>query len=496
VRQPPSDLVPLFEPTVARVLRAEGADFLRELSHLVVEGWLKNGRVEPFVREMVAECARRRGEFLVALRRDRREELRLLKEEMLSLHPDLGDPERFPKLRGRPHEDYSPGRFDELLSRDDLSRDEYEPAVRFQGSPYDRERSVEGYLLAILSEWELELGDPRRDWSQSWGRPHESRRAGEWLAEERDLYDRDVREYVDWKLVAPEVAMLELCVGLQGLNWRPELARLGLEREDVIDAGLAALVGNSLHGLLYGYGDLGAAERKGALEEVAVLKGKLERAWDGLRARFASTFAAQTVVQRFKTRVEEYDRERTRGIAEQEISRVEAAKEAGERTKSRLEDVLARDLNLYLYDEGHRVLYRPRLDDLEPDALALGPTPLLVEAKAYRDGSRARRDVKDGFAQCVSYLSQLSSSGAAGVYEAHLAVFRVDGPLYELPEVFRHGRFRVYPVLIDLALPEERGRDQARSGVSAITEEEIREHVDGCERKETASGGEATGEGR
>jgi hypothetical protein len=493
VRRPPSDLVALFEPTVERVLRAEGADFVRELSHLVVEGWLGNARVEPFVREMVAECARRRGEFLARLRREQREQLLALKEEMLAVHPELGDPERHPQgQKGWPYEDYSPAKFDELLGRDDLPSVEYEPAVRSEEDPYDRERSVEGYMLAILGEWESDIRkrDRKGDWQ--WDRSGRSRGLTVWLQEIRYGYGQTVRSYVDWRLVAPEVAMLDLCLTLQGLNRRPGLdPRLGLNRKDARGAGSHAGAGDSLHRLLYEPGALGSGEREKALEEVAGLKRKLERARDGLGARFASAFAAQTVVQRFKTRAEEYDRERTRGIAGQEIDRVDKARKAGERTKSRLEDLLARDLNLYLFDEGHRVLYRPRFDDLEPDALALGPTPLLVEAKAYRDGARARKDIKDGFAQCLSYLSQLSSSAAAGVYEAHLAVFRVDGPLYELPEVFHHNRFRVYPVLIDLAPPDARGRRQGRSGVERITEAELRAHL--AERAERAGDGEAPG---
>ena len=58
MRQQSSDFVSLFEPTIERVLRAEGADFLRELLHLVVEGWLRNGRVAPFVGDMVNESVR------------------------------------------------------------------------------------------------------------------------------------------------------------------------------------------------------------------------------------------------------------------------------------------------------------------------------------------------------------------------------------------------------------------------------------------------------
>jgi hypothetical protein len=473
VRQPPSDLVPLLQPTVERVQRTEGTDFLRELAHLVVEEWLRNARVAPFVREMIIESARRRREFLRRLRREQRETLAVVKEAMLSEHPKLGDSQQFPQIRGRPHADYSPSRFDELLARDDLSREEYAPAVWHPLDPYDQERSVEGYLLAILIEWEREL----RKRNRNWGKEGRSRQLEQWLQETRGVYEVIVRGYVDWRLVAPEVAMLDLCVGLQGLNWSPELAELGLDREDVLEAAFRARISKPLYMLLYEPGNLGSEARESAMEEIGVLKRRLERAWDGLRVRFASTLAAQTVVERFKTRVEEYDRQRTREIADREIARVKAEKAKGKRSKEQLEDVLTRDLNLYLYDEGYRVLYRPRYDDLEPDTLSLGPRQLLVEAKAYRKSSSARAEIREGFAQCVSYLSLLSSSAAGGLYEAHLAIFRLGGPLYKLPKVFVHGDFRIYPVLIDLADPNERGRNQARAKILDIPEEEIRKHV-------------------
>lgn len=486
MRQPPSELVSLFEPTVGRVLQADGADFVRELSHLVVEDWLRNGRVEPFVGDMIEECATRRADFLARLRREHREVLRAVEGAMLSEHPELTDPDEFPEIRGRPHAEYSPQKFDELLGREDVSREEYAPAVRDYHDPYDRERSVERYLLAILSEWEYEL----RKRHKRWGRSGRSRQLEQHLMDVREAYLRDVRAYVDWRLVAPEVAILDLCVALQGLNWSPELAGLGLDREDVLEAGYRARLSAPLHGLLYEPKKLRSEQEASALKEIGLLKRRLERAWDGLRVRFASTLAAQTVVQRFKTRVEEHDRTRVRGIADREVARVEAEKAKGKRPKSRLEDVLCRDLNLYLYDEGYRVLYRPRFDDLEPDALSLGPRPILVEAKAYSKSGSARADIRDGFAQCLSYLSELSSGTAGGVYEAHLAVFRMGGALYGMPKVFRHGEFRVYPVLIDLANPEERGRDQARAKVGAITEEEIRRHL-GDRPGEAAADGES-----
>jgi hypothetical protein len=61
--------------------------------------------------------------------------LRTIKEAMLFNHPELSDPEEFPEIRGRPHTEYSPEKFDELMDKDDLCREEYGPAVRHYDDP-------------------------------------------------------------------------------------------------------------------------------------------------------------------------------------------------------------------------------------------------------------------------------------------------------------------------------------------------------------------------
>jgi hypothetical protein len=68
-----SDLADLFDRRVERVLNVEGADFVRELRFLLVEDWLKNSRVRPFVKEMVTARKRRREEYLYSLNQHHRE---------------------------------------------------------------------------------------------------------------------------------------------------------------------------------------------------------------------------------------------------------------------------------------------------------------------------------------------------------------------------------------------------------------------------------------
>jgi hypothetical protein len=43
------------------------------------------------------------------------------------------------------------------------------------------------------------------------------------------------------------------------------------------------------------------------------------------------------------------------------------------------------------------------------------------------------------------------------VSEAFFVVFRAGGPPYELPESVRYGDLTIFPVLVDIARPEESG---------------------------------------
>ena len=201
-----------------------------------------------------------------------------------------------------------------------------------------------------------------------------------------------------------------------------------------------------------------------AAEEILKYKESLHRAYEGLLKRLGSSLTTTTLVDRYKIRSEIYRKFETRELAQ-------AAVAAGKG----LEDSLARDLSAYLYDQGVFALYRTRFEDLEPDILnmelALGRSPLLVETKAY--AKAMRKEKVEGIAQCVSYLSTLSSTVTGGVFEAHYAIFRVDGPLYQLPTELRYGEYRNSPKVVDLAASTGRGRRQAGMGVAPITEKEI-----------------------
>ncbi len=471
MRLPAVDLTPLFEPKVRRVLELNGADFLRELRQLLVEDWLRNSRVEPFIREMVSVRKRRREEYQHRLKEVSRSELKVVKEAMLYIHPELGDGGEWSEWirEWRDRDNYTAGRFDDLLGKDKLTAQEYDPAVRDYDDPYDRELSVEGYLVAILGEWVHALRNQDSDWGKKRG--GESAKLEEWFESAKSRYLWAVRNHVDWRLVSPEVALYDLYALLEGLNGDLEIDRIELDPEDVDDVQHEAQGVTYLYQLLYQPKMLNGRQHETALWEVEANKERLRRAWEGLHVRFASSLAAETIVGRYKTRAQLYDRERLRRVA-------------GEAVGGRgPEDALTRDLCRYLHDEGIFALYKAKLDDIEPDILSTGPIPILAEAKVYRGSAGTRQDIRNGVAQCVTYLNELSSQATGAIYEAHYVVFRVAGPLYSLPSVVRFNELRVLPYLVDLAPTEERGRRQARSGVKPITEEEVLKRIRGGDKE-------------
>jgi hypothetical protein len=61
--------------------------------------------------------------------------------------------------------------------------------------------------------------------------------------------------------------------------------------------------------------------------------------------------------------------------------------------------------------------------------------------------------------------------------------------VFQLPPEVKVGAYRVYPTVIDLAPPEGRGRDQAKSRIIVVTEVEIQERIRAMEETEEPSDG-------
>ena len=169
----------------------------------------------------------------------------------------------------------------------------------------------------------------------------------------------------------------------------------------------------------------------------------LRRVYERLRADIGSHLAHFELIQRYKTRCMFYDRIRIEGLIKN-----------ADRNK---EDILTRDLALYLFDNGVSTLYRVRRGVHEYDLIA---PSLFVEAKVYKGSNK--KYVINGVSQLHAYLNGLEAE-SAHIREVYYVIFRCGGPLYDWPKKIVMNRWTIYPVNIDLGQSAESGSRQPRT---------------------------------
>jgi hypothetical protein len=183
-------------------------------------------------------------------------------------------------------------------------------------------------------------------------------------------------------------------------------------------------------------------------ELIEWLKAHLRRAYEGLRAAIGSRVMHYEILQRYKARCMWYDRERLGSLLKHSV---------GEE-----EDALTRDLALYLFDNGISTLYRVRRGAHEYDLVGhRTETPILVEAKVYKDSKHARHNLVQGVAQLHSYLNGLEAEDPP-IQEVYYVVYRLGGPLYDIPWEISTNRRTFYPMLVDLGPSQVSGRRQPK----------------------------------
>lgn len=185
----------------------------------------------------------------------------------------------------------------------------------------------------------------------------------------------------------------------------------------------------------------------------------LKRVYEAVRQEIGTTRLYLQLLDRYRIRCQWYN---------QQHLREELLDAEGNLIRNR-EDVLTRDLALYLYDQGVTAIYRSRFGQHEFDLLELdAKRPMFVEAKVYRD-STAKADLVAGIGQLHGYLSAYEAH--KNISEAYYVIYRVGGPIYEFPRKIKTNRFSLYPILIDLGPSEESGSRQRRPII--VTEAEI-----------------------
>jgi hypothetical protein len=187
------------------------------------------------------------------------------------------------------------------------------------------------------------------------------------------------------------------------------------------------------------------------LEKIFIgLKQQLKRVYEGVRQEIGITRLLLQMLDRYRMRCHWYNHDHLRSLV---------LDESGEFIRNR-EDVLTRDLALYVFDLGVTVIYRPRFGKHEVDLLELDAEhPMFIEVKAYKDAN-AKGELVSGVSQLHAYLSSLDAHKP--ISEAYYVMYRLGGPIYEFPRRISTSRFTIYPILVDLGLSSESGRNQPK----------------------------------
>jgi hypothetical protein len=285
-----------------------------------------------------------------------------------------------------------------------------------------------------------------------------------------DLEERHKFTHIDWVnycRVSPSLALLRLLEIEKRIN--PETESSSRWRElsiqESFDTWLTERHFSWIQDLTYGVYSKYGNYRPNKLSQADIesiirdRKEDLRRVYEAIRQEIGTTRLHFQILDRYRTRCHLYN---------QEHLRKQVLTPDGTFVRDR-EDILTRDLALYLYDHGVTVLYKTKLGKHEVDLLELDAKhPMFIEAKAYIDPS-ARRDLVSGIGQLHAYLSSFEAH--RNISEAFYVIFRLAGSIYELPRIIRTNRFTIYPLLIDLGLSSESGRRQPKPVI--ISEEEV-----------------------
>jgi hypothetical protein len=206
------------------------------------------------------------------------------------------------------------------------------------------------------------------------------------------------------------------------------------------------------------------------LERIFVgLKQQVKRVYEAVRQEIGTTRLLLQVLDRYRMRCHWYNHDHLRALV---------LNESGEFIRNR-EEVLTRDLAIYVFDLGITVIYRPQFGKHEIDLLELdAKQPMFIEVKAYKDAN-AKSELVSGVSQLHAYLSSLDAHKT--ISQAYYVMYRLGGPIYEFPRKISTSRFTIYPVLVDLGLSSESGRNQPKPIL--VSEQEVLETNRYGERK-------------
>ncbi|MCG7377362.1 hypothetical protein MH215_10175 [Paenibacillus sp. ACRSA] len=183
-----------------------------------------------------------------------------------------------------------------------------------------------------------------------------------------------------------------------------------------------------------------------------------------IKIKIHENLSISQVIENFKTRCMWYDKERIRGRIHQDGQR-----------KRNCEDILMREMALYLFDNGHPVISRIQTENLQTDLMDLSSQiSVLIECKVYHQNSKS--NLIQGFAQLHAYLNNFENSHFR-ITTAYYVIFRINGPIFDLPLRITTNRYSIIPIIIDLGESRVSGSKQSNNPIK-IEEKEFIESLE------------------
>jgi hypothetical protein len=421
-------LIDLLDRKFKLVNELPPRDSLLEIGNFV-DFILGEETLEPYARQLVDQFQRRESEYQRAME-EIKEQLIQLRQALVALFPHLDDSQM--PLLDVPTDEYlcSLARFDAIVKD--------QPTFTFvqkSQNVYDPPKDIADLIPILVRKFdELEQTEDSKKLKLS-------------LSELSGRLSHLHCEYVNYKLVSSGYSFhsLQLVANMIRRNPPPYPSQSDLLADWLID---------SLHDRLYpGKKDQRAildiahegVDNKELIEHSKIL---LRRAYEGIRAAIGSHLMHYEILLRYKARCMWYDRRRLERLVKE--------------NEEKQEDVLTRDLALYLFDNGISTLYRVKRGKHEYDLIGdQTKARIFVEVKVYKDSKNARRDLTQGIAQLHAYLNGLEADDMA-IQEVYYVIYRLGGPLYDLPEEIPTNRRTFYPIVVDLGPSRESGSRQPK----------------------------------
>lgn len=177
-----------------------------------------------------------------------------------------------------------------------------------------------------------------------------------------------------------------------------------------------------------------------------LIKDSMKRVYEAIRDKIGTNLMIEQVLNRYKVRTIWYDGSRIRDLIE--------------KNKSKNEHLLTLELAKYLYDNGLPTFYKLKAGPHEFDLVDMqNENPLVIEVKVYKSSS-GKPKVIQGISQLHSYLNNLSAK--INIYEGYYILFRLGGPLYELPKPLKIGNYVINWIIIDIGESSKSGSRQEK----------------------------------